>query len=137
MTVRFDRAALVARYDNLVENFTADALERARNRWSRRACSGRRPAGLHRFGMPRSGTTLVEQILSLHPAVSAGGELNFSAVRHLCVGCPTIGAVEAGALAKAAEDFSAELPTYSFGPYAWRVTDKTPRNFELLFFLRQ
>jgi tetratricopeptide (TPR) repeat protein len=27
------------------------------------------------FGMPRSGTTLVEQILSAHPAINAGGEL--------------------------------------------------------------
>jgi tetratricopeptide (TPR) repeat protein len=27
------------------------------------------------FGMPRSGTTLIEQILSAHPAVTAGGEL--------------------------------------------------------------
>jgi hypothetical protein len=28
-------------------------------------------------GMPRSGTTLVEQIVSMHPEVGAGGELNF------------------------------------------------------------
>ena len=28
------------------------------------------------FGMPRSGTTLVEQILASHPAVAAGGELS-------------------------------------------------------------
>ena len=28
-------------------------------------------------GMPRSGTTLIEQILSSHPAVGAGGELRF------------------------------------------------------------
>jgi Flp pilus assembly protein TadD len=28
-------------------------------------------------GMPRSGTTLVEQILSSHPAIAAGGELTF------------------------------------------------------------
>jgi uncharacterized protein HemY len=28
---------------------------------------------LDRLGMPRSGTTLVEQILSSHPAVAAGG----------------------------------------------------------------
>jgi hypothetical protein len=31
------------------------------------------------LGMPRSGTTLVEQILSSHPNVAAGGELNFLA----------------------------------------------------------
>jgi hypothetical protein len=29
------------------------------------------------IGMPRSGTTLVEQILSSHPSVAAGGELSF------------------------------------------------------------
>src|SRR5207237_7788588 len=29
------------------------------------------------LGMPRSGTTLVEQILSSHPEVAAGGELTF------------------------------------------------------------
>jgi len=29
------------------------------------------------LGMPRSGTTLVEQIVSMHPEVGAGGELNF------------------------------------------------------------
>ena len=29
------------------------------------------------LGLPRSGTTLVEQILSAHPAVCAGGELGF------------------------------------------------------------
>ncbi len=28
------------------------------------------------FGMPRSGTTLVEQILAAHPEVHAGGELS-------------------------------------------------------------
>ena len=133
MTVRFDRAALVARYDNLVENFTADALERARQSLVTRACPG---DGLPVFivGMPRSGTTLVEQILSSHPAVSAGGELNFWADRLRGWVAPTIGAVEAGALAKAAEDFSAELRR--IGPYALRVTDKTPRNFELLWLLR-
>lgn len=31
------------------------------------------------FGFPRSGTTMVEQILSSHPAVAAGGELPFVA----------------------------------------------------------
>ena len=47
---------------------------------------------------------------------------------------PRIGAVEAGALAKAAEDYCAELRR--IGPEALLVTDKTPRNFELLWMLR-
>jgi tetratricopeptide (TPR) repeat protein len=34
------------------------------------------------IGMPRSGTTLIEQILSRHPEVSAGGEFTAAAVIH-------------------------------------------------------
>jgi Flp pilus assembly protein TadD len=133
MTVRFDRAALAARYDSLIENFTADALERARQSPARPACPGD-DLPLFIVGMPRSGTTLVEQILSSHPGVSAGGELNFWGDRLRGRVAPTIGPVEAGALAKAAEDFCAELRR--IGPEALRVTDKTPRNFELLWLLR-
>ena len=131
--MRFDRAALVARYDNLIENFTADALERARQSLVTRACPGD-DLPVFIVGMPRSGTTLVEQILSSHPDVVAGGELNFWGDRLSGWVAPTIGAVEAGALAKAAEDFSAELRR--IGPHALRVTDKTPRNFELLWLIR-
>ena len=40
------------------------------------------------LGIPRSGTTLVEQILSSHPAVAAGGELRFWARRGMSSGSP-------------------------------------------------
>ena len=133
MTVRLDRAALAAQYDSLIENFTADALERARQSLARPACPGD-DLPLFIVGMPRSGTTLAEQILSSHPAVSAGGELNFWGDRLRGWVAPRIGAVEAGALAKAAEDYCAELRR--IGPEALLVTDKTPRNFELLWLLR-
>jgi tetratricopeptide (TPR) repeat protein len=133
MTVRFDRAALAARYDNLIKNFTADALERARQSPARPACAGD-DLPLFIVGMPRSGTTLVEQILSAHPAVSAGSELNFWGDRLRGWVSPRIGAIEAVALAKAAEDYCAELRR--IGPEALLVTDKTPRNFELLWLLR-
>jgi tetratricopeptide (TPR) repeat protein len=79
------------------------------------------------IGMPRSGTTLVEQIISAHPDVRAGGELNF---------WPAYGArwQEAGAagnemkfLRRAAADFLRVLK--GIGPKAVRVTDKNPFNF--------
>jgi tetratricopeptide (TPR) repeat protein len=133
MTARFDRAALAARYDSLIENFTADALERARQSLARPKCQGD-DLPVFVVGMPRSGTTLVEQILSSHPAVTAGGELNFWGDRLGGWVAPKIGAVEAGALAKAAEDYCAELRR--IGPETLLVTDKTPRNFELLWFIR-
>jgi hypothetical protein len=77
--------------------------------------------------MPRSGTTLVEQIISSHPGVRAGGELNF---------WPTRGARwhEAGAVGNemkflrgAASDYLRVLK--DIGPKAARVTDKNPFNF--------
>lgn len=38
---------------------------------------GSRTTPIFILGMPRSGTTLLEQILSSHPSIGAGGELNF------------------------------------------------------------
>lgn len=79
------------------------------------------------IGMPRSGTTLVEQIISSHPEVRAGGELNF---------WPQCGARwhAAGAagnempfLRKAASNYLRVLK--EIGPKAVRVTDKNPFNF--------
>jgi tetratricopeptide (TPR) repeat protein len=79
------------------------------------------------IGMPRSGTTLVEQIISAHPDVRAGGELNF---------WPTCGARWHGAgaarneikfLRRAAADYLRVLK--GIGPKAVRVTDKNPFNF--------
>lgn len=82
-------------------------------------------------GMPRSGTTLVEQILSSHRDVAAGGETNF-----------WNGKIEAFADAKAAvasgdpaawnaprlaEDYLTLLR--GIAPRAARVTDKTLSNF--------
>src|SRR5205823_5712543 len=57
--------------DRIVETFTADFL-------SRNAGLGSDwEAPVFVLGMPRSGTTLVEQILSSHPQVAAGDELTF------------------------------------------------------------
>jgi tetratricopeptide (TPR) repeat protein len=79
------------------------------------------------IGMPRSGTTLVEQIISAHPEVRAGGELNY---------WPMCGARwhEVGAagnemkfLRRAAADYLRLLK--GIGPKAVRVTDKNPFNF--------
>jgi tetratricopeptide (TPR) repeat protein len=133
MSVRLDRAALAAKYDSLIEGFTAEALERARQALARSASLGDElPVFI--IGMPRSGTTLVEQILSSHPAVAAGGELNFWANRLRGWDRSRIGAAEAATLSKAANDYVAALR--QIGPEALRVTDKRPKNFELLWLLR-
>ena len=83
-------------------------------------------------GMPRSGTTLVEQIASMHPEVGAGDELNFwngrGAVWHRsgAVGNETPFAGKEF-LAKAAADYLGVLR--AIAPEATRVTDKMPFNF--------
>ena len=88
-------------------------------------------------GMPRSGTTLVEQILSSHPAVHGAGELNWietlwqsAMLRHggavtsvtECLDLLTV----ADANALAAEYLK---PLQALGPMALRITDKMPLNF--------
>jgi tetratricopeptide (TPR) repeat protein len=79
------------------------------------------------IGMPRSGTTLVEQIISMHPEVGARGELNFWNERGLSWlrsgGLET----EKSFFAQAAADYLAVLR--GIAPAADRVTDKMPFNF--------
>src|ERR1035437_9021616 len=79
-------------------------------------------------GMPRSGTTLVEQIVTNHPDAGAGGELTFwdeQAVAHglLAAGSPT--EAQTGALA---ESYLAQLR--ELAPEAARGAGEKP--FHLL-----
>jgi len=73
---RINRAATAGLYRSLMSDFSRDALEKRRARLARPA---RLDDDLPVFivGMMRSGSTLVEQILSSHPAVASGGELPF------------------------------------------------------------
>jgi hypothetical protein len=74
--------------------------------------------------MPRAGTTLVEQIVSAHGQVGAGGELRFWSERAAgqASGPPTVD--QAPAMAR---DYLALLR--QLAPDAARVTDKNPFNF--------
>lgn len=86
-------------------------------------------------GMPRSGTTLVEQILSSHPQVAAGGELGFWIEKFPNAG-GTLDTANAPEVAcTLAEEYLAALRAISAD--AARVTDKTPGNFFLLGIIRQ
>jgi tetratricopeptide (TPR) repeat protein len=72
-------------------------------------------------GMPRSGTTLTEQILANHHKIAAGGEIDF-----WLRGSGKPGMLEPDAV----RDYLGLLARLSFG--AARVTDKMPFNFLLL-----
>ena len=132
MSGRLNRVALTAQYDNVIQRFGANALGRATRSMERPAFPGD-DLPLFIVGMPRSGTTLVEQILSSHRAVSAGGELTFWKDVLVAWRGSGVNSIEFGALAKAAENYRELLR--KFGP-ALRVTDKEPKNFELLWLLR-
>ena len=117
---RFDPAALEARVDRLIATFTPDLIARA-------AATGRDdPCPLLIVGLPRSGTTLVEQILSCHPEVHGGGELGFWTERGARWEQAGPAGIEPPFLAGAASDYIGLLRSLS--PEAARVTDKMPLN---------
>ncbi|HVH85042.1 MAG TPA: sulfotransferase, partial [Steroidobacteraceae bacterium] len=116
----FDSAAFSIEIDRLIARCTPELIARAPELGS---CDAT-PVLI--IGMPRSGTTLVEQIVSMHPEVGAGGELHFwnerGAAWHRYRG-----ADETPLIAKAAADYLGVLR--AIAPKAARVTDKMPFNF--------
>lgn len=80
-------------------------------------------------GMIRSGTTLLDQIVSSHPAVASGGELRFwlEEGRRLALAGSPPAPTELRRLAKEYVEYSRLLA----GP-AERITDKMPLNFAYL-----
>ena len=87
------------------------------------------PTPIFIVGMPRSGTTLVEQIISSHPLVTGAGELLFVSQfgSSIAVG-QTV--VDAEALTTFREEYLSSLKQRSEGNAI--VTDKMPRNFRFL-----
>jgi tetratricopeptide (TPR) repeat protein len=79
-------------------------------------------------GMPRSGTSLAEQILASHPAVFGAGELSFWKSASLQVGSATLREGPSEALsARFAEQYLQMLG--ELAPGSARVVDKMPANF--------
>jgi tetratricopeptide (TPR) repeat protein len=128
---RFDSAAFSRETDRLVARCTPELMARA----SQLGSSDPTPVLI--LGMPRSGTTLVEQIVSMHPDVGAGDELNFwnerGAAWHRTATAgnetPVVPAESMSTkfLAEAAADYLGVLR--AIAPKAARVTDKMPFNF--------
>jgi tetratricopeptide (TPR) repeat protein len=129
--VSFDSAAFSGEIERLIARCTPEWIARA----SALGSSDVTPVLI--LGMPRSGTTLVEQIISMHPEVGAGEELHFwnqrGAEWHRSY-LSGNGTAETDKpfdisefLAKAAADYLGLLR--SIAPTAARVTDKMPFNF--------
>jgi len=125
-SVAFDSAAFSIEVDRLIARCTPELMARAPELGS----SDATPVLI--LGMPRSGTTLVEQIVSMHPEVGAGGELNFwnerGAAWHRSDSSGNAAdGNETQFVAKAAKDYLGVLR--KIAPKAARVTDKMPFNF--------
>jgi tetratricopeptide (TPR) repeat protein len=127
----FDSATFSIEIDQLIARCTPEWIGQARELGS----SDVTPVLI--LGMPRSGTTLVEQIVSAHPEVRGGGELHFwnqrGAEWHRSVAdgneMPFVSTENLAKefLAKAVADYLGLLRTIA--PTAARVTDKMPFNF--------
>ncbi len=140
-SVPFDSAAFTVEIDRLIARCTPELIARA----SQVGSSDATPVLI--LGMPRSGTTLVEQIVSMHPEVGAGGELNFwnergaawhrsDAPGNVADGNETpVVLTEDQATENQAKEFLAKASADYLGvlraiaPKAARVTDKMPFNF--------
>jgi tetratricopeptide (TPR) repeat protein len=117
----FDSAAFDAEINRLIERCNPGLIARAPQLGSGDATP------ILIVGMPRSGTTLVEQIVSSHRDVRACGELNFWNERGAAWHQAGPAGNEAPFLMQAAAHYLGALR--AIGPKAARVTDKMPFNF--------
>ncbi|MGE3877165.1 MAG: sulfotransferase [Parvibaculaceae bacterium] len=128
----FDVARYRAWVDMVTSRFTPETFA------ARRAIGTRSDVPVFVVGMPRSGTTLVEQIIARHPQAGGAGELD----RLWKVGrgfhyydapdkfLATIDAKHEVEMTMLGEKY-VELLQF-FAPKASRIVDKLPHNFELL-----
>jgi tetratricopeptide (TPR) repeat protein len=117
----YDAAGLTGRIDEVMATFDASFLRQ----WSPHGSASERPVFI--IGMPRSGTSLCEQILASHPAVFGAGEVTFwEGAFGAYQKAAAAGENPANLLATIAASY---LDRFSPAAGASRVTDKMPANF--------
>jgi len=118
----FDRAVFSSQIDALINSYSAELLSR---NWDG-ASESERPVLI--VGMPRSGTTLLEQIIASHPRAFGAGELPFWG-RAAKAYRPDVLSANLGPdfIAQSAASYLQLLA--STGSEAERVVDKMPGNF--------
>jgi tetratricopeptide (TPR) repeat protein len=95
------------------------------------------------FGLPRSGTTLIEQVLASHSQVHGAGEVRlakqtFDAIpivlRRTDLPLDGVAGLDAGAIQRLAQQYETRLTALA-GSTAERIVDKMPDKYQLLGFL--
>ncbi len=121
--IDYDEAGTLALFDRIRAVFTRELMRQHRGAGD----ASERPVFI--IGMPRSGTTLVEQILASHPAVLGAGELpNLAAAADRIGKFPEVFSELSGAgytqIGAAYAGAHRAVP-----PTRQRITDKMPGNF--------
>jgi tetratricopeptide (TPR) repeat protein len=122
----YDHAATVRLVDDMIRTYTPETLARVK---SESVSDSIKPILV--IGMPRSGTSLTEQILASHPAVRGAGELAFwhdMARKHGEE--ERSGLLSVSKRKKLADEYLRTLARHC--PDAQRVVDKAPMNSEHL-----
>jgi tetratricopeptide (TPR) repeat protein len=126
----YDEAAVLGRLDRIQNTFTADLMREKRGYGDPAA------APVFIVGMPRSGTTLIEQIIASHPKVFGAGELRVMANLAEALSGPNgtmfpevVPAMSGEHLCRLGGDYLRAVRRLS--PAAERITDKMPGNFAL------
>jgi tetratricopeptide (TPR) repeat protein len=129
-TIAYDENATFDLFDRIEKTFTRELIEKK--------SGGGDPAPLPIFvlGMPRSGTTLIEQIIASHPAVHGAGELQTLNDVALSIHGPDgatlpypefVPLADAAALRQIGARYVSLLR--QLAPGAERITDKMPSNY--------
>jgi tetratricopeptide (TPR) repeat protein len=117
-----DRQHLARTFQFIAQLYDRDWLDRS----AARSVSSARPIFV--VGMPRSGTSLAEQILASHPRVFGAGELPFWKLASLKAGPAELQSqTDSAALEPLAREYLGLLE--GLAPDAARVVDKMPGNF--------
>lgn len=115
-----DRPGFAAAVERIVAGYPAGAVAAAP-----RGAQDARPVFV--VGMPRSGTTLVEQIIASHPLAAGCGEL--PDLGRLAESLPVQPIANAGRLQDEAARFLASAERHASRAGAQRMVDKAPLNF--------
>ena len=131
-TIDFDEATSDQAVERILNDFTTDLFDG----WQQHGCQDETPIFI--LGMPRSGTTLIEQVLASHSSVYGGDELKFllqvSEEARIRKNVPdivdlvrTVSADEKADIGKAYVDLARTVSAD-----AQFITDKMPSNYYLV-----
>jgi len=129
-TYQYDPAQITREFDEIIKFFNPTIIERLQG------VGNTSHTPIFIIGMPRSGTTLTEQIIASHPQVHGAGELfEMQRITQRTVyglkGFPrNLRGLDQRTLSKWADDYVTMLRSYA--PEATRITDKMPSNFRFV-----